>query len=124
MPRTLLLVDDSPTVRTIVKVYLTGLNFEYLEAANGNEALEVLQKSSVDLVIADVNMPGMDGVTFIERLRASPTPSLRSLPVILLSGEKSEDTQARGLKAGAHAFVKKPVSNEELRSAIDRALQS
>jgi two-component system, chemotaxis family, chemotaxis protein CheY len=119
----ILLVDDSATVRTIVKVYLTGLPFEFLEAGNGIEALELLKTRRVDLVIADVNMPGMDGVTFLQRLRASADPELRKLRVILLTGEQSEDIRSRGVLAGANAFVRKPVSNTDLRAAIETVLK-
>lgn len=123
MASTILLVDDSPTVRTIVKVYLTGLDFAFLEASNGQEALDVLARSAVNLVIADINMPGMDGLTFLERIRASDRAPLRKLPVILLTGESTEESRLRGLKSGAAAWVKKPVTNQELRAAITSALK-
>lgn len=106
-----------------MQVYLTGLDFTYLEAGNGKEALEVLARAPVNLVIADLNMPGMDGVTFLERVRASERPALRTLPVILLTGEKGEENRTRGMKAGATAFVLKPVTNATLRAAIAQALK-
>ena len=119
---TILLVDDSPTVRTIVKVYLAGQAFDFIEAGNGTEALTALQQHPVGLVIADLNMPGMDGVTFLKTLRQSTDPKLKALPVILLTGEKGEGIRDQGLEAGANAFVQKPVNPADLRQAIDSIL--
>lgn len=111
----ILLVDDSSTTRTILKVYMAGIDVEFCEAGQGDAALDIVRKTPVDLVIADVNMPVMDGLMFVRCLRSSPSQSLRKLPVILLT---SESVEAAAKEAGANAFVRKPVTNHELRSTV------
>jgi two-component system chemotaxis response regulator CheY len=111
----ILLVDDSSTTRSILKVYLTGLDMEFLDAGQGDMALDVLRRNPVDLVIADFNMPVMDGITFLRHLRSSPSKTLRGLPVILLT---SESVETAATQAGASAFVRKPVTNKDLRAAV------
>jgi two-component system, chemotaxis family, chemotaxis protein CheY len=115
-----LLVDDSATIRNIIKIYLMGLNLTFVEAASGEDALELLAGDPVDLVIADVNMPGMDGLSLIRRLRADSRGQVRGVPVILLTAEQEPDLEARGVQAGANAFVKKPVSSANLRETFER----
>ena len=118
MGATILLIDDSATTRSILKVYLTGLDVAYLEAADGDTALALLGANRVSLVIADVNMPGMDGLTLVRKIRASEIPWLKVVPVIVLTGDKTEETRHAGYAAGANAFVRKPVTSEELRGAV------
>lgn len=113
-----LLVDDSPSVRAILQVYLMGLQPKFLEAEDGERALRVLRLSPVDLVIADIQMEPMDGITFVRRLRESVRPQLRSLPVVMLTSDTSEAVRARGLEAGANAFVRKPIDAKTLLQTI------
>jgi len=120
--RSILLVDDSATSRILVKLYLTGLEYVFLEAARGEDALALLETTQVGLLIVDVNMPGMDGLTFVQKVRSSPDATVRNLPVILLTGDKSEETRVRGRAAGANEFVTKPVTTVELRGAVQRLL--
>jgi two-component system chemotaxis response regulator CheY len=86
--------------------------------------LELLKTSKVQLVIADINMPGMDGLTFLRRLRADEQPHLRKLPVILLTANKPEEYRARGLAAGANAFLQKPVVSTALVETARQFLSS
>lgn len=118
----ILLVDDSATSRILVKLYLTGMAFDFLESARGDEALEQLKSVKVSLIIADVNMPGMDGLTFLKHVRENTDPVVRALPVILLTGDKTEATRNKGTAAGASAFVTKPVTTTELRAAVHQFL--
>jgi two-component system chemotaxis response regulator CheY len=114
-----LLLDDCATIRTILKVYLMNLCADLLEAADALGALELLRKQPVDLVIADVRMAPVDGIAFVERLRAAPLARLRNLPVILLTGDQDQTLKERGLAAGANAFVHKPISAARLFEAIE-----
>jgi CheY-like chemotaxis protein len=114
MASTILLVDDSGTIRSLLKVYLASLRADFLDAEDGERALQVLRLVQVDLVIADVRMAPMDGITFVGQIRASKQERVRSLPVILLTGARSEELRRRGLAAGANAFVYKPVDEETL----------
>jgi two-component system chemotaxis response regulator CheY len=120
----ILLVDDSATVRSLVKVFLMGHDFEYLEAAGGEHALEILRSRVPDLVIADLNMPGLDGLSFLKRLRVDKRPEVRALPLVLLTSDKSHNVRERALEAGASEFVRKPVSSSDLQAAIERLLAS
>jgi two-component system chemotaxis response regulator CheY len=122
MPLHVLVVDDSPTVRGLIRLYLRGLDLEFEERPGAHEALDTLAKSSFDMVITDINMPGMDGITFVRRLRDSPIAALRGLPVILLTGDKKGETRTSGLEAGASAVVTKPVARAELRETLCRFL--
>ncbi|AKQ63951.1 Chemotaxis regulator - transmits chemoreceptor signals to flagelllar motor components CheY [Myxococcus hansupus] len=117
-----LLVDDSPTVRNIVKIYLMNLKVSTVEADDAARGLQILRLVPVSLVIADINMPGMDGITFVKEVRASAMPQVRSVPILLLTAEKNVDLRQRGTEAGANAFIQKPVSHHELTETVRQFL--
>jgi two-component system chemotaxis response regulator CheY len=117
-----LLVDDSPTVRNIVKIYLMNLKVSTVEADDATRALQILRLVPVSLVIADINMPGMDGITFVREVRASAMPQVRSVPILLLTAEKNVDLRQKGTEAGANAFIQKPVSHHELTETVRQFL--
>lgn len=112
LPLTILVIDDSPTVRRILSVYLAPLHATVLQAKGAAEAMEVLNSRSVDVVIADIKMPEVDGLMLVKALRSHVNPRLRRLPVALLTGE--DVSRDRGLEAGANAFLHKPVSPSAL----------
>lgn len=122
MKQKILIVDDSPSVRTIVRLLLSGRPFEFLEAADGDAALTVAKRHPISLVIADFNMPRMDGLAFVRHLRAATDPYLRALPVILLTANRDSDLAVRALREGASAFARKPISQDQLNATIDRFL--
>jgi two-component system chemotaxis sensor kinase CheA len=103
--RRLLVADDSVTTRTLEKSILEEAGYEVRLAANGHQAWRILQEEAIDLVVADVEMPGMDGVTLTETLRHST--ALRRIPVILVTSLSSDKDRARGLEAGADAYIVK-----------------
>lgn len=108
-----LTVEDASLVRMYYREALEGSGFDVDEALNGLEALEKLLTSPVDLLIVDVNMPQMDGLTFVKTLRRQ-APEIASIPVLITSTESSpEDIQA-ARKAGANFYLIKPVSQEQL----------
>jgi CheY-like chemotaxis protein len=119
MRRTVLIVDDSATIREIVKIYLAGKDIEFLEAQDGERALSVCRLTPITLVIADIKMPGMDGIEFTHQVRISGKPELEKVPIVLLTGEKDADLRTRGLAAGATAFLHKPISGQALREVTD-----
>jgi two-component system chemotaxis response regulator CheY len=118
----ILLVDDSPTVRNIVKIYLMNLKVGTVEAEDASRALQLLKLVPVNLVIADINMPGMDGITFVKEVRASKNAQLRTVPILLLTAEKDVALRQRGTEAGANAFIQKPVSHHELTETVRQFL--
>ena len=122
MAKTILLIDDSATIRYLLKVYLMGTGMQLLEAEDGQKGLAVLRGSSVDLVIADVQMPVMDGLAFMKELRAAAEATLRAIPVVLLTMQQGFVERQQGLEAGANAYLTKPVSSDELKNTVLRLL--
>jgi two-component system chemotaxis response regulator CheY len=109
-----LVVDDSRAVRMILAKTLKEIGFEVREAANGKEALEVIaaEKTAVKLVLADWNMPEMNGLELLKRLRQNP--ELASLVVVMVTTETELDQMAAALEAGANEYVMKPFTKEIL----------
>jgi two-component system chemotaxis response regulator CheY len=114
-----LVVDDSRTIRTILKRILLELGYEVCEAADGREALAVIdtQGNSVSLVLTDWNMPEMDGLELLKRLRQNPQLSL--LKIIMVTTETELDRMVSALDAGANEYVMKPFTKEILREKLE-----
>lgn len=122
MKRTVLLVEDSNTIRHIIKIYLLKLNLDFIEADRAEQGLRLLETHPVNLVIADVHMPGRDGLEFLRRVRAHPRETLRQVPIVMLTGSKSADLEEKALQAGASEFVRKPISIDALGAVVRRHL--
>jgi two-component system chemotaxis response regulator CheY len=114
-----LVVDDSKTIRIIIKRILIELGFEVLEAVNGVHALEVIapQKAAVNLVLADWNMPEMNGLELVKRLRQDP--ELPSLKVIMVTTETEMSQMSSALEAGANEYVMKPFTKDILKEKLE-----
>jgi two-component system, chemotaxis family, chemotaxis protein CheY len=106
MTRTIMTVDDSTSMRQMVKATLQSAGYGVVEAADGQEALDYARENSVDLVISDVNMPRMDGITLVHELRALST--YRLTPLLLLTTESSQEKKMEGKRAGATGWIVKP----------------
>jgi two-component system chemotaxis response regulator CheY len=124
LPPTVLIVDDSPTIRGFAKVFLKALQVEVAEAEEGKQALEIVRKNVPVCAIVDVNMPGMDGLSFTRELRADARPEVSKLPVVLLTGDKSEELREKGRAAGASDFLGKPIKGPELQALVKKFLGS
>ena len=111
--RRVLVVDDASLVRLYYRTVLEDGGFEVDEALNGIEALEKLTVSPVDLLIIDINMPQMDGLTFLASLRRREPP-LSSIPALVSSTESRQEDFAAARRAGANFYLTKPVSRETL----------
>lgn len=118
MARRVLTVDDSKTMRDMVAFTLKSAGFEVLEAEDGVKALSVVEKNNVDLVITDINMPNMDGVTLVKRLRA--LGAFRSTPILILTTEGGEDKKAQGRAAGATGWIVKPFAPDKLLQVVSK----
>lgn len=117
---TVLLVDDTKTLTTLIKIYLMGWSMEFHEAQDGVRALETARLVKPDLIISDIKMPAMDGFQLCEAVRADPV--LARTPLILLTHLDDEASRERGRRAGATAFLTKPVAVEALREIVARTL--
>jgi two-component system, chemotaxis family, chemotaxis protein CheY len=120
MSKRILAVDDSPSMRHMVSVTLRGAGYEVVEAADGDEALEYARGHSVDLVLADVNMPRMNGITLVAHLRT--LPDYRLTPLLLLTTESSQQSKQQGKQAGATGWMIKPFHPDQLLATLDRVL--
>ena len=120
MARMVLTVDDSTSMRQMVKATLLSAGYDVVEASDGQEALEYARENPVDLVITDVNMPRMDGITLVGELRSLPT--YRLTPVLLLTTESSMEKKMEGKKAGATGWIVKPFNPAQLLATLARVL--
>ena len=121
MKKTILVVDDSSSLRALVKLSLGRAGFDVLEAADGRQALTQLEQApKVHLVVSDVNMPSMDGITFLQEVKKHPRH--RFTPVIMLTTEDSGSRMAQAKAAGAKAWLLKPFKPPMLLDAVSRVL--
>ena len=120
MSNVILAVDDSPSMRQMVGQTLRAAGYDVIEAADGVEALEKAKDRVVDVVITDVNMPNMDGLTLVAQLRALPT--YRLVPLLLLTTESSPERKAQGKQAGATGWMVKPFNPDQLLATLARVL--
>jgi two-component system chemotaxis response regulator CheY len=120
MPATILIVDDSATMRALVRQALEADRHAIVEAVHGVAALATLATTRVDLVITDVIMPEMDGLSLVDAVRADTR--WRALPILVLSTEATTAMRERGRAAGATAWLVKPFHPETLRQSVRRVL--
>jgi two-component system, chemotaxis family, chemotaxis protein CheY len=118
--RTILTVDDSTSMRQMVRATLQSAGYGVIEAADGQEALDYARTHSVDLVISDVNMPRMDGIRLVSELRT--LPSYRLTPLLLLTTESSQEKKLEGKRAGATGWLVKPFNPAQLLATLTRLL--
>ena len=120
--KTALVVEDSAIMRGIIVSSLANLqDFRSVEVANGFEALKALPQESFDIILTDINMPDINGLELLSFLKNHPY--YRSIPVVIISTEKSEADQKRGLELGADEYVTKPFEPGELEKIIRRLLK-
>ncbi|MCW8831626.1 MAG: response regulator [Gammaproteobacteria bacterium] len=116
----ILLVDDSASMREMVSFTLRGVGHEVSEAEDGVEALEFAKNTSVDLVITDVNMPNMDGITLTAELRK--LDNYKFIPILILTTETGSVRKEQGKVAGATGWIEKPFDPDHLLGTINRVL--
>jgi two-component system, chemotaxis family, chemotaxis protein CheY len=116
-PRKILVVDDSKLMHKMYEVMLRQYPLVY--ASDGRQALDRLKEhADIDLVLLDINMPNMNGLEFLAELRSDPARA--ELSVVIISTEGREEDTARGIEAGATAYIKKPFHSEEILDVIAR----
>jgi two-component system chemotaxis response regulator CheY len=116
-----LTVDDSPSMRELVKSTLLQAGFEVKQAEDGAAALDMARQESFDLVLADVNMPNMDGISLIRALRAEP--NYRHTPILMLTTESLPERKREGKAAGATGWIVKPFDPDQLVATLHRVLR-
>jgi CheY-like chemotaxis protein len=121
MARTILVVDDSPTIRNFARIFLKSLAVTVNEAEDGAQALSAVRASLPDVVVIDVDMPNMDGLQFTREVRKDP--AIAKLPVVLLTGDRSPEAKEAGREAGADDFLEKPIKGAELIAMVKKYLE-
>lgn len=121
MSRTIITVDDSPSVRQMVGFTLQRAGYSVVEACDGRDALTKLAVTPAHMVIADLNMPNMDGIALIRELRQKP--DYRFVPIIMLTTENEVEKKQAGRAAGATGWIVKPFTPEQLVAVISKVLR-
>jgi two-component system chemotaxis response regulator CheY len=118
MAKTIMVIDDSASLRQVVGIALKGAGYDVVEAMDGKDALSKLTGQKINLVVCDVNMPNMDGITFVKEIKQ--LPNYKFTPVIMLTTESQEAKKKEGQAAGAKAWVVKPFKPEVLLGAVQK----
>lgn len=124
MAFSVLIVDDSPAMRAFIKRVIDMSGFDVgtcIEAGDGEEALEVLRNSWVDIVLTDINMPGMSGEELVRKMHQDEI--MREIPIIVVSTDSTEVRMGTMISLGAKGYVTKPFHPEQLRSELERVLE-
>ncbi|MAU02036.1 MAG: two-component system response regulator [Anaerolineaceae bacterium] len=122
MKPSVLIVDDEPMTRNLLRLMLERAGFAISEAEDGLKALLMVAEQSPDVLLLDVMMPNMDGLTVCEKLRARPETAV--LPIILLSARTSPESVKAGMEAGATRYLGKPISHEQLIQTVRDVLEN
>ena len=120
MSKTILIVDDSASLRQVVKLALSGAGYEVIEACDGVDALGKLDGRKIHLIISDVNMPNMDGITLVKEVKLKA--EYKFTPIIMLTTESQEEKKAQGQAAGARAWVVKPFQPAQMLAAVAKLM--
>ena len=122
MAKSILSVDDSASVRQMVKMTLTGVGYTVLQAANGAEGLAKARETAVDMVVTDLNMPVMNGLDLIRELRK--LPAYKGVPILFLTTESDAAIKQEAKAAGATGWITKPFEQEKLVAVVKKVLGS
>jgi two-component system chemotaxis response regulator CheY len=120
MKKTILVVDDSVSLRQVVSIALKGAGYDTIEASDGKDALSKLNGVKIHLIISDVNMPNMDGITFVTEVKK--LPNYKFTPIIMLTTESQADKKLAGQAAGAKAWVLKPFQPAQMIAAVSKLI--
>lgn len=120
MAKTILVVDDSASIRQVVGITLKSAGYDVIEACDGKDALGKLTGQKVHLMISDVNMPNMDGITFVKEVKK--LAAYKFTPIIMLTTESQESRKQEGQAAGARAWVVKPFQPAQMMVAVSKLI--
>jgi two-component system, chemotaxis family, chemotaxis protein CheY len=120
MAKTIMVVDDSASIRQMVNFTIRNAGYDVIEAVDGKDALNKINGSQVHMVVTDLNMPNLDGIGLIRGVRANP--SLKFIPIVLLTTESQDSKKQEGKQAGATGWIVKPFKPEQLVAVIKKVL--
>lgn len=120
MAKKILVVDDSASIRHVVGIALRGAGYDVLDAVDGKDGVSKLDGQRIHLIISDVNMPNMDGISFLKAVKANP--KYKFTPVIMLTTEAGQAKMAEGKAAGAKAWVVKPFQPKQMLDAVSKLI--
>jgi len=118
MAKSILIVDDSASVRQVVGISLRQAGYEVIEGVDGKDALTKLTGQKVHLIISDVNMPNMDGISMVKAVKEMP--AYKFTPIVMLTTESQEEKKRQGQAAGAKAWVVKPFKPDQLLAVVQK----
>ena len=118
MSKSVLIVDDSATMRNMIKAVTDDMGFESITAQDGEKALKILGEKVVDIIITDINMPNMDGIELIKHLREQKNSKFT--PILVITTEGGSNVKEAGKKAGASGWIVKPFNPDSLKAAITK----
>lgn len=120
MAKTILIVDDSASMRQVVGITLRDAGYDLIEAGDGKEALKKLDGTKIHLIVSDINMPNMDGISFVKEVKQHP--KYKFTPIIMLTTEINQAKKDAAKEAGAKAWVTKPFQPKTLLDAISKLI--
>jgi two-component system chemotaxis response regulator CheY len=120
MSKTILIVDDSASLRQVVAIALRGAGYDVIEACDGKDALGKMSGQKIHLIISDVNMPNMDGISYVKEVKQMP--AYKFTPIIMLTTESQDSKKQEGQAAGAKAWVVKPFQPQQMLTAVSKLI--
>ncbi len=119
---TILVVEDSPTMRQLISFAMRRIpGSKVIEATDGVDALKKLATEKTDIILADINMPVMDGLKLVSLVRG--TPAFKDIPIIMITTEGAEEDRKRAMEIGANAYLPKPIQTQELIRLVTKQLE-
>ena len=118
MAKSILIVDDSASVRQVVSISLRSAGYDVLEGCDGKDALSKLTGQKIHMIISDVNMPNMDGISLVKAVKQMP--AYKFTPIVMLTTESQEAKKREGQEAGAKAWIVKPFKPDQLLSVVQK----
>ena len=120
MSKTILIVDDSSSVRSVVGIALKSAGYDVIDACDGKDALSKMTGQKIHLIVSDVNMPNMDGISFVKAVKK--LPNYKFTPICMLTTEAEESKMQEGKAAGAKAWVIKPFQPPKLLNVVSKLI--
>ena len=118
MTKTILVVDDSSSMRQVVKMALSGAGYSVIEAQDGKSALALMDGRPINMAVCDVNMPNLNGIDFVRAVKV--LPGYKFMPIMMLTTEGQDSARENGKAAGARAWMVKPFAPSQLVKAVDK----